>query len=525
MEQIIMHGMSLEPKDRYASATEMLRDMDEFRKDPSIVFHYRKRTVSDDTQTMHFGELAQKAKTTAERVARKKGDVPPDRITNSATGRVRTDTIRQRIEESTSARTALAAREEQERIAAQRRRRRREMEEEEHRSRMTTIAIVACSAVAVIAIGIFLIALFSGALFSQRPDLVEVPELVGQIYRELPESTDYVVQQGTPEYNDDYEKGRIIHQEPSSGSKVEKGAKITVIVSLGSKPAVETMTDLRGQTLENAMDFLRTQGMNPLPYSEFSEEVPEGIVIRTNPESNTELTPGQKIEVYYSAGPLIKTAKMPDLVGLDYATAMKRLDDLGFSNVDVNHQADDADKGEVIKQSVAKNTELDVTEKIVLTISKGPDVVKANVPDVEGLTLKKAIDRLHNYGFDNVKEEYVESNAPKDEVIGQSVEGGEQIDVLTQIVLTVSEGPKETEAPTTEPEPQPKTVRVTITLPEREEAYVLSLRQNNQDVTEPATILPGTADITLELTGTGVKTYKLYINDEFYDSIDVDFIK
>ena len=526
MEQIIMHAMALEPKDRYSSATEMLRDMDEFRKDPSIVLRYRKKTVSDDTQTVRLGELNQKPKTTAERVARARGDNPTVRVPDSPTSKVRTGTVRQAAVESAASRSAVASREEQ--IAAQRRRR-REMEEEERRSRLTTIAIVACSAVAVIAIGIFLIALFSGALFGHKTELIEVPSLVGHYLRELEENTDYVVQQGTPEYHEEYDKGMIIHQEPASGTKMEKGSTITVIVSLGTRPTVAVMENLAGQDVEDAKNFLINQGMNPLTFEEHSSEIPEGKVIRTNPEPGTELTPGQKVEIYYSAGPVIKTAKVPNLVGLDYATAMKRLDDLGFSEVDVKWKTDDADKDEVIDQNWEPNTELDITETIVLTISKGPNIVKANVPNVEGLTLKQAIDRLHDFGFDNVREEYVQSNAPKDEVIAQSVEGSTLIDVQTQIVLTVSEGPAETQEPTTEPEPetepQAKTVRMTITLPEREDAYVLSLRQNNRDVTEPATILPGTADITLELTGTGVQTYDLYINDEFYDSIDVDFTK
>ena len=520
MEQIIMHGMELEPKDRYPSATEMLRDMDEFRKDPSIVFHYRRSVVSDATQPIHLGNIPHKPKTTAERVASRKGDNPPVR-TGSSTGRVRTATgtvptaQRQRMAD-TGTRITNTAQLEQERLAA--RRRRRELEKEEQRSRMATIAIVACSAVAVIAIGIFLVALFSGALFSQQPDLVEVPQLVGKMYKELAETTDFVIQQGTPEYDSQYEKGRILHQEPSAGSKIEKGAKITIIVSLGPKPTVETMSELRGQSLETAMDFLKTQGMNPLAYPEFNDTVPENQVIRTNPEQGAELTPGQKVEVYYSSGPLIKTAKVPDLLGLDYATAMKRLDDLGFSNVEVVKRENDADKDEVIHQSIAAYTELDITEKITLTISKGPSVVKANVPNVEGMPLKDAVKRMNDYGFNNVDEEYVESDAPKDEVIGQSITGGTSIDVLTKIVLTVSEGPKETE-------PELKTLHITITLPVREDAYVLSLRQDRQDLIEPKTIHPDTKTITLDLTGYGVQSFDLYINDEFYESIDVDFTK
>ena len=40
LEQIIMHAMALEIDDRYTTATQMLQDMDEFRKDPGMLFDY-----------------------------------------------------------------------------------------------------------------------------------------------------------------------------------------------------------------------------------------------------------------------------------------------------------------------------------------------------------------------------------------------------------------------------------------------------------------------------------------------------
>ena len=46
LEQIIMKAMALEARDRYVSATEMLQDMEEFRKNPAIVFDYH--TLMDD---------------------------------------------------------------------------------------------------------------------------------------------------------------------------------------------------------------------------------------------------------------------------------------------------------------------------------------------------------------------------------------------------------------------------------------------------------------------------------------------
>ena len=38
LEQIIMHAMEVDPARRYSSATEMLYDMEEFRKNPNTLF-------------------------------------------------------------------------------------------------------------------------------------------------------------------------------------------------------------------------------------------------------------------------------------------------------------------------------------------------------------------------------------------------------------------------------------------------------------------------------------------------------
>lgn len=40
LEQITMHAMASNADERYSSATEMLRDMEEFRKNPSLTFVY-----------------------------------------------------------------------------------------------------------------------------------------------------------------------------------------------------------------------------------------------------------------------------------------------------------------------------------------------------------------------------------------------------------------------------------------------------------------------------------------------------
>ena len=531
LEQIIVHGMELEAKDRYASATEMLRDMDEFRKDPGILFRYSgNAVVSGATQPIDLAGV-KAAMTTAERVAGRRAEDRPRRTGDTAkvalsdSGRLQT-AVRAR-NAGPAGRSATRTTSESRRIsekAAMQRRRQKEIEEEERRGRITTVAIVVCSLVAVAAIIVFLIALFTGALFSHDLDLVEVPALEGQLYRDLAYYENFNIVTGQPEYNEDVEKGRIIRQEPIPGSRVEKGTRITVILSLGKETENISMEELRGRDIQDALRFLEGQGMNPLPFEEFSDEYAEGQVIRTNPVAGTPLTEGQKVEVYYSSGPMIVKEKMPDVVGLNYSTAMKRLDDLGFDNVKTQRVESEEAKDTVIAQSVPRYTEIDTTEEIVLTISKGPGVKKAVVPYVVGLSFKEAVKTLNDYGFTNIAEEYVESDKSENEVLYQSVTQGTEIDVNTKIILRVSLGPTETQPPRDDS----ITRRVKIKVPDLGKTYYLEIWQGDTQIREAIKVAAGETEIEVELTGSGTQVYQLYFSTgeqlpEPYHEFEVKF--
>ena len=527
LEQIIMKGMSLDANDRYTSATAMLKDMDEFRKDPNIRFPYSggAQVSVDATQPLHLGDIARQ--TTADTVVRKTEN------TARRTGGSRVSAATNRFKPTASA--AYAG----QRVAGQRRqtgtqrrmpgseernyppqRRNRQTAEAERRSRITTMAIIGCSAVAVIAIVIWLVALTSGLLFNQGKELVEVPALVGEIYAPIMEG--FTVEYGKPAYHN-AEPNTIIDQSPQPGDMVQKGTIITVNVSLGPAPEVKTMTNLAGQTLEDAKVFLTNQGMNPLGKEEYSNTVPEGKVVRTDPEVGAELTDGQTVYIYYSIGPIIKMEKMPNLIGQNYATAYNLLTQIGFTNVSAEAVESDEPKDEVVYQPFPKDTMVDITEKIVLKISKGPKTT-AKMPQVVGLTFENARKKLTDLGFTNVTSQMVESNEPEGEVVEQPFRVNAEVNKAERITLKVSKGPKPTEAPTVPTEPVPVTVEATFTLPaERTETYVLSIFLNGKEVMESREIAAGTDKITVKLPGIGKQTYDLYINDEFYNSQEVNF--
>lgn len=356
LEQIIQKGMALDVKDRYSSATEMLRDMEEFRKNPSIVFDYESQEPTPRSAISN----PQAPITTAERVVMQKTGVRP----SQEAGRSRSTPARKRSESESKSRSPESQRRKQERGGR-----------EEERSRVAAAAIVVCSAVAVISICVFLAALFNGALLNQEKELVEVPNLVGNFFSDdlSGQYADFTFRFQPQEYSDQYQKGQIMRQEPVGGSRVVKGTEIVLTVSMGEEPQVKVMENLVGVTQEEARSFLENQGFLPLVRNETNSIYDAGVVIRTEPSAGTELTPGQTVKLWVSIGPEIILQKMPDVIGMELDIALRVLDQVGFKNIRTREVSSDAAPGSVVYQSVKKDEEVDITSEILLEYAAIPE--------------------------------------------------------------------------------------------------------------------------------------------------------
>ena len=526
LEQIIMKNMAQDPNNRYNTATQMLFDMEEFRKDPTILFDYNMVGGADLRVLPPVAQPENKPaqpKTTAERVA---GAAPVRRET------------RQPVRQEQSARREQPAR----RSGADAQRRRQQEQMEEDRSNISTIAIVACSVVAVIAIVIFLITMLNGGLGS-KTEHVALPNLVGQYYDDVKSLSNFEVVLQERTYSEEYEKGVVVDQIPVfEGQEVVVGTKIYITVSSGPEPQVKTMEDLVDLDQEQAESFLDDQKLDlqVLVRTEPSDTIDVGRVTRTDPEEGTELTKGQTVCLWVSSGPDVETAKMPNVLGRDIEMAIKQLKAVGFNDIVTEEVESDKAKGVVLSQSEEKNTDVDVTTTIYLEYSAGKKVAVVKMPNVLGQNLSTAIGVLKANGFTNIKHEAVESNEEKDSVVKQSVPDGFEIEVTAEIVLQYSKGPKETTAPptsvpstSTPPTSEPTVdVEVNVTMPHTlmlptgmTEAYSLMLKKNGVDVMpEPYIAQPTETSIVVELTGSGVQTYELYVNGEYHSEIKVDFI-
>ena len=536
LEEIIMKGMALDVKDRYTSATEMLQDMEEFRKNPAILFGYSYKTPMAD-MTRPIGSVQTiPPRTTAERVVQNKTGVKPQsrattdsvRIRQAGAGTAAAAAKRRPVSGTGAAEGAATARgarsvagAEAIRRAQQRRKEEEEQKREEERNRMATIAVAVCSAVAVIAIIVFLVALFNGALLNQENEYAVVPNLIGKEYSEDFHEiySDFTIKLRPQEYSNEHKKGQIIKQEPADGSKVFKDTDLYITISLGKEPEVKVMENLIGVPWDNAESFLKGQGLEILLREENSEIYEAGLVTRTDPSEGFKLKDGQTIHVWISTGPEI--IKMENLVGTTETDAQKRLEEQGLLVQRHEEPSDEYSEGLVTRTSPAAGDTLKKGQTIQLWISTGPAVIKQNMPGVIGRDQQYAMDLLHDLGFKNVRTQTVESTEPVGVVVSQSHQKGEQIDVMTEILLEISEGPAA--GSPEETGPAMVTKQVTFILPDRADSYSLNIRLNGNEVIEAQTIPAGTASFTIELTGTGTNFYDLFINGEPYRTEKVVF--
>ena len=508
LEQIIMKAMGHEPSDRYDTATKMLADLDDFRKDPGILFDYN--TPPTDVVT----ELPK----------------PPLVLEQQSAKLTQAERVERRQTGVSAANKRTAA----QRQAQQRRR--MEAEQERKRSNVATIAVVACSLVMVVAIVIFLVVLFDSG-FSSAPQMIKAPNLYGKEYASLPVYPDFEIKKAEEVHDDTVPAGQIISQKPEAETEIAKGSTIFVTVSLGEAPRVVYMPDVIGNDYAEAWRVLNNLSMNlkikaDEEVQEFHDQIPKGAVIRTDPVANTQLTVGQQITVILSKGPEIKDGTMPDVTKETLKEAKNILDalELDLQYAEETEYSSEVEKGIVIRTEPEAGEELQTGDAVKIIVSAGPELKR--MQKLIGLSVNTAIEILKGDNFTNYEIDPVESDEPKDTVVEQSVDPNSEVDVNTKIVLKVSKGKQQ---------PVEVTKTVTIPVPTADElgedgfvetdytdesgnvALNLTLKLGGTVVHTVENLNFESAAPTVSLKGSGVVEYELWVNGNAFSVITVDF--
>ena len=231
-------------------------------------------------------------------------------------------------------------------------------EDEPRRSRWWVWAIV-IFALAAIAVGGYL------TIYGNR---VDVPNLVG---RKASDAADVAHKRGleialVPQVSDDVPRDEVIKQDPTAGSRVKEGSTVTAIISSGKGeapvPAVE------GKSESDAVDEIRAAGFKTKTKDAFSDSVPKGDVISTDPAGGESITKGRTVTLTISQGS--EGIAVPKLVGLQIDDAQAQLQKLGLT-ADVTEQETTQPAGTVMEQDPATGTSVDKGAAVKLTVAQG----------------------------------------------------------------------------------------------------------------------------------------------------------
>ena len=198
--------------------------------------------------------------------------------------------------------------------------------------------------------------------------------------------------------------------------------------------------DVKGKTLVEAEAILKDNNLDFTLKEEFDAKVPTGTVIKQSPGAGSHVKAGRKIQLTVSKG--AEPGVVPDLKGknLAEATEMLHAAKLAVGKVTVQYK-EGAAQGAVLSQDIEAGKKVAAGTKVdlVVNISQGQSVV----PDLKGLTLSDARERLSSMGLMVGSVTTKEDSAPKGTVIGAEPEFGKVLSEGSVVTLIVSGGKKE----------------------------------------------------------------------------------
>jgi beta-lactam-binding protein with PASTA domain/tRNA A-37 threonylcarbamoyl transferase component Bud32 len=192
--------------------------------------------------------------------------------------------------------------------------------------------------------------------------------------------------------NADVEKDRVFDQNPNAGTRIQKGDRVTILVSTGAPKT--SVPDVVGMNYGDAVQALNDVNLNASKHEVFSQK-PVGQVISQNPPAGEDVVEGTEVVLDVSKGS--KQVDVPTVVGMSEADARSTLEAAGFEVSSTSAPSDTAAEGTVSDQSPDGGTQAAKGSTVAITVSSGPSTT--TVPDEIGQDKQVAIDDLKANGF------------------------------------------------------------------------------------------------------------------------------
>ncbi len=337
LEQITMRAMEKQPDNRYASAAEMLSDIDRFRLNPSIVFDYGSSFV-DDQPTKYVGPVKKKPEQTRKKPPEKKPLKKPEK----------------KPEKKPVAPVSHAAAEE---------------EFKDHSGVFYAVKGILIATVAVCLV-VLALALIQGFNTNRTKD-VDVPNYIGKTLADTkennPESFRFTIKN---RYDESQSQGVILDQEPSPGTmRVKAGSEIILYVNSNENEV--SVPYILSETKSSAETKIKESSLIPEFVMVVDDKLPKDSIIGTFPVAGSKTAIGSTVYVYIANGARPETVEIPAVLGLPVSDAQAQLTELGFTVETVTDEESHEKRDTVISTSPLPHGKVEKGYLVTLTVSAG----------------------------------------------------------------------------------------------------------------------------------------------------------
>ena len=265
-------------------------------------------------------------------------------------------------------------------------RRERDEDEEPRRAgsgkRGVLVGAVTVAAVAVV------IVLFKTILGSFAPAVVDqyqVPDLYNMTIEEAEIDPRiegvFEIQKAGSEFSADVPEGHILRQDPKKG-ETRKGSQLVIQVWVSAGEETGEVPDLENKSEQDARILLEKLNKEynleltveaPEELKQFSEEITEGYVIKTEPAQGEILKKGDTVKLILSKGPDIKPVTVLPFVGMSIDSVLSQLESYKLTCDAADVEVVDSDKpgGTIVWQSPASGETVPEWTTIKFRVSAG----------------------------------------------------------------------------------------------------------------------------------------------------------
>ena len=342
LELICMKAMAPDLEHRYQSADAMIADLEAFRKNPEVEMKFdlsdlRPEENDEPTRTIRT--------------------MPSHTVTIPVHQPERNYPRRERDEDEEPRRTGSGKRG----------------------------VLVGAVTVAAVAVVIVLFKTILGSFASAVVDQYQVPDLYNMTIEEAENDPRiegvFEIQKAGSEFSADVPEGHILRQDPKK-EETRKGSQLVIQVWVSAGEETGEVPDLENKSEQHARILLEKLNKEynleltvetPEELKQFSEEITEGYVIKTEPAQGEILKKGDTVKLILSKGPDIKPVTVLPFVGMSIDSVLSQLESYKLTCDAADVEVVDSDKpgGTIVWQSPASGETVPEWTTIKFRVSAG----------------------------------------------------------------------------------------------------------------------------------------------------------